>query len=150
MKICKECEEEFAPSSRHLKCPKCRSKKIRIPCACGKPMAKEARTCKDCRESHAGSGNPNWRGGGTKHQKGYIMRRVDGKYIFEHILVMEDHLGRKLVPGETVHHIYGQRDDNRIENLELWCKPQPSGIRAEDAYKHALEIVERYQDLFNV
>ena len=116
-------------------------------CSCGLPMSKDAKTCKNCTKSSSES-NPNWKGGSIYHKKGYIMRRVNGRYIFEHVLVMEDFLGRKLLPGENVHHKNGVRNDNRLENLELWCKPQPVGCRAEDAYAWAQEIISRYGELF--
>lgn len=67
--------------------------------------------------------NGSWRGGVSIDKSGYVMiRRTDGSgYDREHRLVMEQHLGRKLLPGEVVHHINGDRADNRIENLELFA-----------------------------
>jgi hypothetical protein len=68
------------------------------------------------------------------------------KRIYQHRLVMERLLGRKLHRHENVHHINGVRDDNRPENLELWSSSQPAGQRVADKLRWAQDLIELYAD----
>jgi hypothetical protein len=59
-------------------------------------------------------------------------------WVPEHVQVMEMRLGRRLTKGETVHHLNGQRNDNRPTNLELWWKPQRAGQRVAELLAYVL------------
>jgi len=76
-------------------------------------------------------------------RKGHPNARKDHR-IKEHIWVMSEHLGRPIRKGETIHHINGIRDDNRIENLELWSTKHCAGQRVEDRIKFYIEFLNEY------
>ena len=144
-KVCM-CGRKFTNADKRFTfCILCRNGKL---CECGTRIRKRSKNCITCHNKKGTlEANSNWKGGVINNQ-GYIMiktlKEEKRKYIMEHVLIMEDHIGRKLIQGENVHHINGVKDDNRIENLELWTRPQPTGVRVEDAIKWANHILATY------
>ena len=99
-----------------------------------------------CKECAKGDKHPNYSGGyiNTDGYRVIPTGKGAGITILQHRAVMQEYLGRELFIDENVHHINGIRDDNRIDNLELWSTMQPKGQRITDKVKWAREILGRY------
>jgi hypothetical protein len=130
------------------------------------PNARQTRPCANCGVEvtrYVSAGQKNFycsRGCHNEHRRraqirhdGYVLvlvgRGAPGAtksgHIFEHRKVMQDMLGRPLLPAENVHHKNGVKDDNRPENLELWSRSQPRGQRVEDKIRWAREFLALYE-----
>ncbi len=122
-RVCSVCSRTFVPYPSHHQ-PTCSRQ-------CGRKILH-----RDNPALMQGAKAPRWKGGRRRH-RGYIQlyRPADPtlagtkrSYVWEHRAVMEQHIGRKLTRSETVHHINGIRDDNRIENLQLRSGSHGAGI----------------------
>lgn len=152
--ICNKCGISFPDRHKQKFCSaKCRTesqkgilRKTRLPKSCAwckkefttKKVSQSAKCCsKRCaydlgntKRGRVGSLNPRWKGGVRSHSRGYIRQYVEGRgCLLQHRVVMENILGRRLLPKENIHHKNGIRSDNRPENLELWTIHQPPGQR---------------------
>jgi hypothetical protein len=100
-----------------------------------KPKRREQLFCsRNCASVEKGRMSSSWMKGRTNKYKaakqidkdGYIKicgtghpYRENRLMISEHVAIMETYIGRRLAVNEVVHHINGNRQDNRIENLEI-------------------------------
>lgn len=102
-------------------------------------------------------------GAGHLSRDGYRFVTIDGRSVAEHRHVMERLLGRRLIPGESVHHLNGSRSDNRTDgplrlvngklrsgNLELWSSSQPAGQEVGPKLDWAVELLEEYAEFLPV
>ena len=124
------------------------SKDVIVSCAyCGiKKKRPEYKVCKrnycntECQKRYRLLNHRN------KTNAGYIYLNTNNGPISEHRLVMEKHLGRKLYLWETVHHINGIKDDNRIENLKL-LPSNEHNTKIQKIYQENQKLKHRIKDL---
>ena len=137
----------------------CIYRKWKCKCDCGKIkiidqtclIQGNTKSC-GCLNLRTGPNHPRWKGNRKIGGHGYILYYSPSHpfsskgYVLEHRLIMEKKLGRYLTKNEKVHHKNGKRDDNRIENLELFYVGHPPGQRVEDLIKFANFILRTYAD----
>jgi hypothetical protein len=142
--VCKcECGNECVVASGHL-----RAETGTRSCGC---LVSERVSNNNKLRNQVGAENPSWKGGRYVSKDGYvIIWTAKNEYRKEHHVVMEKHLGRRLLPHETVHHKNGVRNDNRHRNLELWSSSHPPGQRVVDKVKWAREILKQYGEFDDV
>ena len=171
VKACKQCGEEMRGLPSKIKHRQYCGRSCLAEAQKGRALAKEARydfpakPCKRC-----GADIPKVTATGRRRtQRAYARMvycgltgvcrlppkkrvRADGYVLIgkvpEHRLVMAEHIGRPLLPAETVHHLNGDRADNRLENLELWSKAHPHGQRVTDKVAFAVEILREYGAMY--
>ncbi len=81
----------------------------------------------------SGESHPNWKGGRSEDEMGYI-RIVTGpnERKKEHVVIMENIIGRSMCSNECVHHKNEIKNDNRIENLQLMTKSDHGKLHNKD------------------
>lgn len=139
---CLECLKDFKPGNAKQKycCNECSHKSSKLQLIsfncdfCGKSFSstKNRKYCSQSCTSKSINKNTQPIGHIRLAMNGYEETKTQDGWRLNHRVIMENFLGRKLSERENVHHKNGIKNDNRIENLELWVRPQAIGQRVED------------------
>lgn len=93
------------------------------------------RYLKAMKRKPCGKNHPNWKGGFWINNKGYKIiqnkRETNGEKVLEHRKVWESTNG-KIAKGMVIHHINGNRLDNRIENMMLLTRAEHMNVHRKD------------------
>jgi len=78
--------------------------------------------------------NPSYKRGYWE-TNGYLFTRVKGKPCQVHRIIAEKKIGRPLQDNEVVHHINGNKKDNRPENLEVMTRSEHIQLHSNDRWQ---------------
>lgn len=128
--------------ARSKQCRHCRAPKGTLICpSCGKNKDIRATVCQQCTwkvHKHPKLGTAqDW----YKGPLGYMIGCINGKRYYQHRFVMEQSLGRELSRTEHVHHINGDKTDNRLENLELLNKSDHHKQHASPEHMKTMSVL---------
>ena len=122
-------------------------------------MIKGSHHTEETKEKISREKNCNWGGGITERSKGYVRFKIpkgcrfssmvdkEG-YVLIHRLIMAEYLQRPLDDEEIIHHINGNINDNKIENLKLMNQSEHTILHWNIRKKKKIRMGEHFNGRF--
>lgn len=131
MKICKNCHGLFIPKYNDMRMKTCSKFCFIENCKKRRHTQKTKNKISSIQLGLIGPKARAWKGGRWAKGRDYVALYsgpYSNKKILEHRIIMEAYLGRKLRKDEIIHHRNENKQDNRIENLEVLTRSNHSKI----------------------